>query len=57
MSEEFCTNAENTHGIIFIRPKKIAVFPLTLPTLIFSADPAVFIPILKEKNIFIPTHP
>ena len=36
--------------------KKIAVFPLTRPTLIFCADPAVFIAILKEnKKIFIPT--
>ena len=38
--------------------KKIAVFPLTRPTMIFSADLAVFIAILKEnKKIFIPTDP
>ena len=45
--------------IILVRPKKkIAVFPLTRPTLIFCADPAVFIAILKEnKKIFIRTDP
>ena len=38
------------------KKKKIAVFPLTRPTLIFCADPAFFIAILKEnKKIFIPT--
>ena len=42
-----------------IRPKKIPVFPLTRPILLFSADPAIFIAFQKNKNkkIFIPTDP
>ena len=32
----------------FLRPKKIGVFPLSRPTLIFCADPVVLIAILKE---------
>ena len=40
------------------KAEKIAVFPQTRPTLIFCADAAVFIAILKEnKKIFIPTDP
>ena len=38
--------------------KKIPVFPLTRPTLLFCADSAIFIAFQKKKKkIFIPTDP
>jgi len=39
-----------------IRPKKInVVFPLSLPTLIFCADPKVFIAIFRQTVKVLPT--
>ena len=43
--------------VLTIRPKNVPVFPLTRPTLLFRADPAIVIAILKNKIIYSPTDP
>ena len=40
-----------------IRPKKICVFPVTGPTLIFPSDPKVFIGIKKNEILSYATYP
>ena len=40
----------NHFAEMHVRPVKIALFPITRPTLTFCADPAVFIAIWKENN-------
>ena len=39
-----------THQVL--RPKKICVFPVTQPTLIFPSDPEVFIGIQKKMKSY-----
>ena len=45
--------------LIAVRPKKIPMFLQTRPTLLFRADPAIFIAILKiiKRFIHLPTLP
>ena len=41
--------------VVSLTPKTIHVFPLTWPTLVFCADPAIFMAFQKKKKKIIPT--